>query len=406
MYAYEPGDTLGGNENKPQIWCYDPGASEKPWTSFDIEGLKDQAVFFSVNNQLFVIQPAGEEGGKEYYRVNLDAKKVEKVNGTVPDTTGKTKHTVSTSGNTVYLCALGEAHLKDDKPSISLDRITYDAEKNSFASESISENCNKLIGGNAVFTSIAAIPDGVALVGSRTDKDSSKGTDTIIVRNDGSATAYRRTAAHRAIDDPIACYDGGYLYAMGHHNVETDNLFFRSTKIVDTPAPDLITYTCTEGDGGTWTKGSGATARFVFKRSEDDATTFGHFQGITVDGAAVDATNYTAESGSVVVSVKPEYLETLSTDKHTLAAQFDDAAEAKATFTVAAANSGGNQGGNQGGDQGGNTNGTTGQAARTTTSQTATPKTSDDTSWVPVVVLVVAAVGVVGAAIFLRRRNQ
>ena len=399
VYAYAPGDTRSGEENTPRIWCYDPNASENVWTRFDIEGLKKQAVFFSANNQLFVMQSAGEDGSNEFCRINLDAKKVEKASGTVPDISGKIKPTVSTSGNTVYLCSLGEAADKDEKPSIGLDRITYDPEKNSFTSESISESCNKLIGANAVFTSIAAIPDGVALVGSRTDKDSSKGTDTIIVGKDGNATAYKRTATHRAINDPIACYEGGYLYAMGHHNVEPDNLFFRSTQVSDVPGS--ITYTCTEGDGSTWTKGSGATARFVFKRSEDDSQTFGHFQGITVDGVAVDGTYYTAESGSVVVTVKPEYLETLSTDKHTLAAQFDDAAEARATFTVAAAGSGGNSDGSSGG----NTSGTTGQATRTTT-QTATPKTSDDTSWTPIVVLVVAASGVAGAAIFLRRRQQ
>lgn len=394
---------------KPQISCYDPKASENPWTSIDIKGIKDKTRLFSLNDQLFVVLPSEDDTTYEYNRINLDAKKLEKVDGTVPDSTSTPGAPIATSGNEGYSCKVIDKVGLEKQNTISVERFIYDAEKDSFTSESLTESYAKLLSTEPIQTSIAAFPGGVALVGSRTDKDSSKGTDTVIFSNDGGVEAYSHTAAHRPIENVIACYDGGYLYVMGHHDVEPDNLFFRSTKISDTPAPDLITYTCTEGDGSTWTKGSGATARFVFKRSEDDSQTFGHFQGITVDGTEVDGANYTAESGSVVVSVKPEHLETLSTDKHTLAAQFDDAAEAKATFTVAAVGSGGNQGGKQGGDQGGNqgnsTSGTTSQAARTTT-QTATPKTSDDTSWMPVVVLVVAAVGVVGAAIFLRRRNQ
>lgn len=405
VYTFAPGDTHSTDGKKPGIWCYDPQASEDPWTSFDIQGPQEGAMLFSVNNQLFVIQKTDGDNGDEYCRVNLDTKKVENVKGTLPDISGKGQKSLSASGNTLYCCSFGESGggEKEDDPTISVDRVTYDAEKDSFTSESLTENYVKLLAEKPIFTSIVAIPDGVALVGSRTNKDSGAGTDTIIIDTDGSCTAYDHTAAHREIADVIACYDGGYLYAMGHHNVEPDNLFFRSTKVSDAPAPHTITYACVEGDGSTWTKGSGTTARFVFERSMDDAQTYGHFTGITVDGTTVDATNYTAESGSVVISVKPEYLETLSTDKHILAAQFDDAAEVRATFTIASGSSSGGKPGNATSTDGQSNKGVTkGEATRTTT-QTATPRTADDTSWVPAVLLAVGAAAV-GTAIFVWRR--
>ncbi len=95
-----------------------------------------------------------------------------------------------------------------------------------------------------------------------------------------------------------------------------------------------ISYFNTEGDGLVWTKGSNVTADFTFKRSADDSTTFGHFTGVSVDGEAVDALNYTAESGSVIVKLKPVYLETLSLGAHTLTAAFDDANAATADFRI------------------------------------------------------------------------
>ena len=103
-------------------------------------------------------------------------------------------------------------------------------------------------------------------------------------------------------------------------------------------ADDL--YYCAEGSGGTWTKGSNEELAFTFKRSEADETTYGNFVGIEVDGAAVpekDASgtaNYTAESGSVVVSLQPSYLETLSVGDHVVKALFNDG-EAQASFSVA-----------------------------------------------------------------------
>ncbi len=101
------------------------------------------------------------------------------------------------------------------------------------------------------------------------------------------------------------------------------------------PQPgNRIFYSISSGDGTQWTKGSSVTADFTFKRSVDDSVTFSHFAGIQVDGKDVDAANYTAESGSVVVKLKPAYLETLDVGEHVLTALFDDADKADASFKV------------------------------------------------------------------------
>ena len=79
---------------------------------------------------------------------------------------------------------------------------------------------------------------------------------------------------------------------------------------------------------------SGATLTFVFKRNINDGEAFSHFVGIRLDGAIVDASNYTAEPGSVVVTLNASYLEGLATGTHTLEALFNDGSSTAAEFTV------------------------------------------------------------------------
>ena len=104
--------------------------------------------------------------------------------------------------------------------------------------------------------------------------------------------------------------------------------------IVDPPLE--ATYYVAEGEGGSWTRGSSEPLRVVFKRKDYDEETFGLFRGIAVDGQEVPAEGYVAEAGSVVVSLKPAYLETLATGEHVLTALFEDGS-AEARFTVAEA---------------------------------------------------------------------
>ena len=119
-----------------------------------------------------------------------------------------------------------------------------------------------------------------------------------------------------------------------------------------------IAYRNTEGSGNVWTKGSGRASEFVFKRSAADASTFAHFTGIQVDGQDVDPASYEARSGSVVVGLKPAYLETLAVGDHTMTALFDDGNSASARVTIVAAQDGqGDGNGNGEADDSGSGNG-------------------------------------------------
>ena len=73
-----------------------------------------------------------------------------------------------------------------------------------------------------------------------------------------------------------------------------------------------------------------------------------------VDGQPVDPANYEARSGSVVVDLKPAYLETLALGDHTLTAVFDDGNNPTAMVTIVAAQDGEGASDGDGGNGSGN----------------------------------------------------
>ena len=100
--------------------------------------------------------------------------------------------------------------------------------------------------------------------------------------------------------------------------------------------PQKAVYTVVSGGDGQWTKGSGKDFEIVVKRSMADETTFSRFTGVLVDGKALDKANYEAVAGSVKVTLKAAYLETLSAGKHTVTVTLDDG-QAETSITIAQA---------------------------------------------------------------------
>ena len=100
----------------------------------------------------------------------------------------------------------------------------------------------------------------------------------------------------------------------------TDNQFIMPAGAVTIKAifeeiatpPTPSEYTIISGANQSWRKG---TIAGVTITSDGD---FADFIGIKVDGVLVDTTNYTAISGSTVVSLKASYLETLAIGRHTV----------------------------------------------------------------------------------------
>ena len=74
----------------------------------------------------------------------------------------------------------------------------------------------------------------------------------------------------------------------------------------------------------TWQKGGREELNMTIHRSENDEVTFERFLFLEADGTVIPAGLYDALPGSLKLSVKPEFLETLSPGDHTLTAAFTD----------------------------------------------------------------------------------
>ena len=83
------------------------------------------------------------------------------------------------------------------------------------------------------------------------------------------------------------------------------------------PTP-VVTYKFIEGANGSWTKNSGKNLGFKVNGE------ISRFTGVKVDGILIGNDKYTAVSGSTVVTLKKDYLETLSVGKHTLSVVYTD----------------------------------------------------------------------------------
>lgn len=83
------------------------------------------------------------------------------------------------------------------------------------------------------------------------------------------------------------------------------------------PTP-VVTYKFIEGANGSWTKNSGKNLGFKVNGE------ISRFTGVKVDGTLIGADKYTAVTGSTLVTLKKDYLETLSVGKHTLSVVYTD----------------------------------------------------------------------------------
>lgn len=93
------------------------------------------------------------------------------------------------------------------------------------------------------------------------------------------------------------------------------------------PQPSEDLYQIIEGADQTVVQGEGES---IMVRANGD---FGKFVSVSVDGNEVAKENYTAASGSTVITFKPEYVKALTPGIHTVTVHFTDG-EARTTLTV------------------------------------------------------------------------
>lgn len=97
-------------------------------------------------------------------------------------------------------------------------------------------------------------------------------------------------------------------------------------------------YVFTEGAESSWTKGSKDPFKFRIVQCglEDDAydSFLNAGRKVLVDGEVVDAKYLTAEKGSVIITIIPEFLETLSVGEHTITINFSNSVTLTTKLTV------------------------------------------------------------------------
>ena len=138
-------------------------------------------------------------------------------------------------------------------------------------------------------------------------------------------------------------------------------------------------YKITEGANGTWTQNSDGTLTF---RANGD---FSKFTGVKVDGTLIDAKNYTAVSGSTVITLKADYLKALSVGTHKITVVYTDG-ECSANFEVKQAASE--------------------QTKPTGGKDTTSPQTGDNSNlalWLAV--LFISGAGVLGTTVYSKRKK-
>ena len=167
--------------------------------------------------------------------------------------------------------------------------------------------------------------------------------------------------------------------------------FWVETDLTMTPtAAGASDYKIIEGANGTWTQNSDGTLTF---RANGD---FSKFTGVKVDGTLIDAKNYTAVSGSTVITLKADYLKTLSVGTHKLTVVYTDGG-CSANFEVKKVAT----------EQ---TKPTEGDKTDTTTptggKDTTSPQTGDNSNlalWFAI--LFISCGGVIGVTVYSRRRK-
>ena len=168
--------------------------------------------------------------------------------------------------------------------------------------------------------------------------------------------------------------------------------FWVETNLTMTPtaAGETPNYKIIEGANGAWTQNSDGT--LVFRANGD----FDKFTGIKIDGTLIDPKNYTAKSGSTIITLKADYLKTLSVGAHNLTVVYTDG-ECSTNFEVKQAAS----------EQ---TKPTEGDKSDTTTptggKDTTSPQTGDNSNmllWVAL--LFVSGAGVLGTTVYSKKKR-
>ena len=183
-------------------------------------------------------------------------------------------------------------------------------------------------------------------------------------------------------------------------SVTTDTV----TLTVTEEAPPAPKYEIIEGADSSWTQS--VDGGLAIRGNGE----FADFQKVLVDGKVVDRENYTVTEGSTIITLKPEFLSTLSEGSHTFEIVWTNGFAAT-SLTVAKNSSGGNGGnGNSGNSNNGNSNSSNAGSGDSTADKTAdtaviAPKTGDASKDALLAVLAVVSFAGLAGMLVLKKKN-
>ena len=178
----------------------------------------------------------------------------------------------------------------------------------------------------------------------------------------------------------------GQEVAFNRDSSDNEQQFSGMVDLTMTPtaAESTSSYKVIEGTNSSWTQNSDGTLTF---RADGD---FSKFTGIKIDSTLIDASNYTAVSGSTIVTLKADYLEKLSEGNHEITFVYVDG-ECSTTFEVKKTSEDSAKVDEDTGlTQGTNENKEFTQDTNETSSATY-PETGDSSNIVPLIVLIITS---------------
>lgn len=152
--------------------------------------------------------------------------------------------------------------------------------------------------------------------------------------------------------------------------------------IAKLPTPAPVTYKIIEGADGTYALNADGT--YTIRANGE----FSKFVSVEMDGKVVDSKNYTAKSGSTIITFSKEYMSSLSAGKHTVKVNFTDG-YAETTLTVAQKDTK-----------------DTGKTDAGKKPASKSPKTGDNSNLIAWFILLVASVCILGSLRAIRRQRR
>lgn len=140
-----------------------------------------------------------------------------------------------------------------------------------------------------------------------------------ITLHSNSDAVFSKNSTFNAIDGKNAAVEGGALTG--------DSYAYSIVLTYTFDATEGVAYNITDGANDVWVKGSTDTLSFTADGE------YAKFNSVKIDGAVLAAENYTAVSGSTVITLNNDYLSTLAVGAHTIAIIYTDG-DCSTQFTV------------------------------------------------------------------------